>query len=208
MFVLSRFHSVYPSQNFRKSLENQGHQHGLKTKAWLMQHQYEHGGFEFQDKGQTTLAWKTMTKVSLGDWLLAYLAESTFYAIGRVCVPRKFSEHSLHTDSVAKTVSQWRHVYFDGIVQYTDAPAFYEDFTDSWSIGFDPPRQGQPPTWPYAQRIDVAKWEHVAPEGIEVHGLMDAAKEFHRKPVFEIDADFFHDVADELRVASENATSE
>jgi len=28
MFVLSRFHSVYPSQNFRKSLENQGHQHG------------------------------------------------------------------------------------------------------------------------------------------------------------------------------------
>ena len=183
--------------------------HGLEINAWLMQYQYEHGGFEFQgnrrQKGKTTAALKSLCDISIGDWILAYLSGNAFFAIGQVCQPRKVSRGDIHTDTVARTVLERRHIHLDGIVRYADAEAFYEDFTDSWSLSIDPRRPKQPPRWRYPQRIDVTRWDNVVPNGITMTGLATAAPfpEF-RKPIFQVDAGFFHAVSDQLRVESRN----
>ena len=185
--------------------------HGLEINAWLMQYQYEHGGFDYQgvrpQKGRTTETWKSLTDISIGDWILAYLSGSAFFAIGQICAPRDSKGKTVHTDTVRRTVKEARHLHFDGVVRYADAPAFYEDFTDHWKLSLDPPRQGQPPDWLYPQRIDVARWDNVVPDGIEMTGLAAAAPlPEYRKPIFQVDAEFFHDVAEELHVESVNAS--
>lgn len=181
--------------------------HGLDINAWLMQYQYEHGGFEYQgnkrQKGKTTSAWKSLCEISIGDWILAYLTGNRFFAIGQIRRPRKALKGGAHLDTVARTVAEARHMFLDGIVRYRDAEAFYEDFTDSWSLPIEPPRPGQPPDWRYAQRIDVTRWEHVVADGIIVPGLSAAAPlPEYRKPIFQVHADFFHRVSEELRVQS------
>lgn len=182
---------------------------GFEINAWLMQYQYEHGGFEFQgnrrQKGKTTATWKSLCDISIGDWILAYLSGSTFFAIGQVCLPRKVSRGDGHTDTVSRTVSEARHIHLDGIVRYTDAEAFYEDFTDTWNLSIDPRRPNQPQHWLYPQRIDVTRWENVVPDGITMSGLARAAPFPEcRKPIFQVDASFFRNVADQLRVESKN----
>ncbi|HEY7153371.1 MAG TPA: hypothetical protein VH575_05380 [Gemmataceae bacterium] len=56
--------------------------HGLRIDAWLLQYQYEHGGFEYQgnrrQKGRTTATWKSLREVEIGDWLMAYLSGGFF----------------------------------------------------------------------------------------------------------------------------------
>lgn len=182
--------------------------HGLDINAWLMQYQYEHGGFDYQgnrrQKARTTETWRSLTAVAAGDWLLAYLSGNAFFAIGQICLPRKLQTQECQTDSVSRTVKDARHLYFEGLVRYLDADVLYEDFTDEWNSPNDG-HSDRPPFYPYAQRIDVIEWENVVPDGIEMSGLASAAPlPQYRKPIFQIDADFFHDVSGELRVASRN----
>lgn len=42
--------------------------------------------------------------------------------------------------------------------------------------------------------MDVVEWKFVVPEGIQKHGLMDAALGFHRNAVFEVEDSFFREV--------------
>jgi hypothetical protein len=67
-------------------------EHGLEIHAWLLQYQYEHGGFDYQgnrrQKGRTTAVWKSVREVEIGDWLMAYLSGGWFFAVGRVVEPR------------------------------------------------------------------------------------------------------------------------
>ncbi len=180
--------------------------HGLAINAWLMQYQYEHGGFSYQgnrrQKARTTETWKSLTDVSAGDWVLAYLSGNAFFAVGEICPPRKLQTNDFHSDSVARTVSGSRHIYFDKLVKYTDAPVLYEDFTDDWNNPGDSSID-RPPLYSYAQRIDVIEWQHVVPDGIEMSGLATAAPlPQYRKPIIQIDEGFFHGVAEELRLAA------
>jgi hypothetical protein len=181
-------------------------EHGLEVHAWLLQYQYEHGGFGYQgnrrQKGRTTAAWKSVLEVEIGDWLMAYLSGGWFFAVGRVVEPktREWQAGAIqHSDTVERTVRQGHHLYFDGIVRYRDAPAFYEDFADPWNVSTDGMRDHQPESWPYAQRIDVAEWEHVVADGANVSGLAKAAPlPLYRRPLFPVDADFFAEVLDSL----------
>jgi hypothetical protein len=110
---------------------------GLAEDYFAMQYQYSHDGYEFQGHasqiGATTSNWKALQQVAIGDWLVAYLPPSTFYAVGEV-VERKvrpYNSHSQHHfDTVDRTVREHSHLFLDGVVTYTDAVAFYENFSD------------------------------------------------------------------------------
>ena len=174
-------------------------QHGLSRHCWCTQYQYEHGGFEYQgnirQKARTTVTWNSLTDVSIGDYIIAYLRPSKFFAVGQICKPRKVvkkAASALYTDKVSRTTDEWEHLHFDGIVRYSDAPAFYEDFTDHWSFSTDGVSGIEPPSYPYAQRIDVVEWEHVVPNGVPVAGLSVAAPlPDYRKPIFQVKDEFF-----------------
>jgi hypothetical protein len=184
--------------------------HGLEIDAWLLQYQYEHGGFDYQGnrrrKGRTTAVWKSLREVEIGDWLLAYLSGGWFFAVGRVVEPKTLERQAgavQHCDTVERTVGQGHHLYFDGVVRYRDAPAFYEDFTDPWNVSTEGMRDHQPANWPYAQRIDVAEWQHVVADGVNVSGLATAAPlPLYRRPLFPVDAEFFAEVLDSLQSAA------
>jgi hypothetical protein len=63
---------------------------------------------------------------------VAYLRPNTFFAVGKAREPRKAANHE---DAVNRTLTQHSHIYFDGVVHYTDAEgAFYEDFTDPFKV--------------------------------------------------------------------------
>jgi len=181
--------------------------YGLRIDAWLLQYQYEHDGFEYQgnrrQKGRTSAALRSLCSVEIDDWIIAYLAPSTFFAMGRIIEPRgrEWQAGAVeHVDTVERTVRERCHLHFDGVVKYRDAPAFYEDFADHWSLPVQERGHGEPVAWPYPQRIDVEEWQHVVPQGVTVSGLAVAAPlPLYRKPLFPVDAVFFAAVQDTLR---------
>lgn len=145
--------------------------HGIKHNFWMMQYQYEdESGNVFQGGRQmraTTANWNRLTQVKEGDWFVAYLPKNrtssgnTFFAFGRVCKPRKPVTSDSHVSTVAEYVTaRSSHVFDSGIIHYTDAPVFYEDFDDEWRR---PEAQGD---MRYAQRIDVEKWQYYQANGI------------------------------------------
>ena len=88
--------------------------------------------------------------------------------------------------------AQRSHDHKNRFVFFTDAPTLYEDFTDKW-------RQPGDRLSRYAQRIDVEVWQHIAPECIEMKGLL---KYILKKPylaVTEIDEAFFRRIEKQLR---------
>lgn len=178
-------------------------EHGIEIKSWLMQYQYEHGGYAYQAKKKANLtkAWNAVRGVSTGDWLLAYLSHKTFYAIGEVISPRAFSDVKsvVSTDKVVRTLDESSHRFFKGIVRYSDAPMFYEDFSDLWRYKTQSMENGDPPTFPYAQRIDVESWKHFYQNGIIADGLADASQKRYRQAIFQIKKDFFDVVSDALK---------
>jgi hypothetical protein len=85
--------------------------------------------------------------VSVGDYLLAYLPHNQFFAVGKICKPRKVTHaarNNVRKDLVTRTTRQHSHLFLDGIVQYADAPTFYEDFTDRWSLPVTPRSKDRP----------------------------------------------------------------
>ncbi len=179
--------------------------HGIEINSWMMQYQYEHAGFDYQGgkdkKAKTTISWQSLPDIVAGDWLLAYLKPSTFYAIGEVVEPRVFGSLSgqFIIDTVDRTTKENRHLHFDGIVRYSDAPAFYENHSDTWKLrgAVD----GSGPAWfDYAQRIDVEKWLHYYQHGVTLGGLATVAPfPEYRKAYFRISSEYFDTVADALQ---------
>src|SRR5262249_30954491 len=129
-----------------------------------------------------------------GDWCVAYIPSSRFYAIGKVIQPRK---QPTCTDNIARTLRDERHLHFSGIVRYTDSQdAFYEDFTDEWTVQSNNYRchacrgnPGQLESWKYPQRIAVEGWECLRTSGVKVKGLKSL-----RLAAFQITKPFFDDV--------------
>lgn len=183
--------------------------HGLQEQAWLMHYQYSHGGHIYQGHPDqvvaTTTNWRSLGGIRPGDWLAAYLPSSRFFSVGEVITRRKRERHLqqvLHRDTIARTTCQHGHRYLQGIVDYTDASAFYEDFTDEWSLDLTNPYSQLPETWAYPQRVDVAEWKHVVEDGVEVRGLAQAAPfPAYRRAAFEIPESFF----EKIRVALQQA---
>jgi hypothetical protein len=156
--------------------------HGLQIDAWLLQYQYEHGGSttkatvarrdEPQQRGSLC------AKLRSGIGSLPILRGMLSSPVGQVVKPKRRkwqSRAAEHFDTIQRTVRESHHLYFDGVVKYRDAAAFYEDFTDDWNHPITDRGPGYPEFWPYAQRIDVAQWKRVVPEGVTVSGLAAAA---------------------------------
>lgn len=143
--------------------------HGIKHKFWLMQYQYEdEDGNEFQGgkrSGLTTFIWRRMKEIRVGDKIVAYLPGSRFFAIGTVIRPRK-KQSARRIRTVDEYVDERdSHSVRKGYVCFSDAPAFYEDFSDAWRHPDDEDVR-------YAQRIDVDAWHYYVPQGIEQDGLV------------------------------------
>lgn len=182
--------------------------HGLANGMWLMQYQYSHGGFDFQGHPThlpaTATNWRNLTDVAAGDWFVAYLKPSTFYAIGEVTAPRIRARHigaALQADTVARTVQDRDHRFLNGVVRYSDAQVLYEDFTesDSWTCPVDPERPNQPSAWQYPQRIDVREWELVVPDGVRLAGLAaEVEAPAIRRAAFKIPDDYFRRIVNAL----------
>ncbi len=144
-------------------------QYGLEKRLWLMHYQYHH-----QKKGLTTTNWNQAVKPKPGDWLVAYLSVSTFYAIGEVARTdihrERHKDKPVRKDTIARTTSKKKHICNDGIVEYNDSNAMYEDFTDKWRTPLDS-RCNK--VWEYPQRIDVDEWKYVVRNGVKVDGIIN-----------------------------------
>ncbi len=164
-------------------------QYGLEKRLWLMHYQYHH-----QKKGTTTSNWRAAGKPKPGDWLVAYLRGSTFYAVGEVINPPNNPDQQ---DTIARTTEKHKHIHKDGIVKYNDSNAMYEDFTDEWRTPIDS-RYNK--AWEYPQRINVDKWKYVVNDGVKVKGLAQVVKfPTYRFAVFEIPEKFFIEVQTALQ---------
>ena len=140
--------------------------YGIEHKLWMMQYQYEDDyGNRFQggtQKSATTANWNRLKDIHDEDWFVAYLpkkrtaTKNTFFAVGQVRIPRKPPSSPTHKPTVAQYVSAQRsHEFSSGVIHYTDAPVFYEDFDETWRFSDQ--------LMAYVQRIDVKEWElHVA----------------------------------------------
>ncbi len=143
--------------------------YGLANSVWMMQYQYAHGGQTNQGHKirRITANWNAAKRIKPGDWCVAYLKGSKFYAIGKAISPRK---KMTHQDTVQRTlggtpVTERRHLYYDGVVYYADAAgAFYEDHGDTFAVTWSSSDYEQAPleTYSYPQRIDVDKWQYAS----------------------------------------------
>jgi hypothetical protein len=181
--------------------------HGILESLWLMQYQYSHDGHTYQGGANqiaaTSRNWNALREVKPGDWLVAYMRGSRFFAIGEVTEPRRRNRHRgqpPQEDTICRTKGEHRHRFLSGIVRYEDAPVFYEDFTDTWNRPVTNALSGQTEVWRYPQRIDVGEWCHVVPSGVKVEGLAEAVPfPRFRLAVFEIPEDFFDEVRARLK---------
>jgi hypothetical protein len=141
-------------------------QHGIAKNLWMMQYQYadSHGHtFQGDRKAAIQRNWKQLDKITAGDWFVAYLKRSTFYAIGKVITPRRPQTAHDFTDTIEHYLQEKNsHKHNTGYIYYT--PVLYEDFTDKWSRPDDNRMR-------YPQRIDVERWEHYVSDGVLVKGL-------------------------------------
>jgi hypothetical protein len=163
-----------------------------------MQYLYSDDDYTYQggstQKGVTTYTWNRLKDLKPGDRVVAYLPSSRFYAVGKVITPRRSVTHK---DTVRAYVERQAPLFQDGIIYYTDAPAFYEDYANQLELEVKNRRSchsDMRETWNYNQRVDVQKWIHVVPDGVELNGLFKAATACAntcRHAVFEIEKPFF-----------------
>jgi hypothetical protein len=184
-------------------------QYGLENNLCLMQYLYSDKYHTYQgnrdEKGTTKFTWRRMRDIKPGHWVVAYLPSSTFYAVGKVIKPRRPMDHK---DAVEKYVGRQGPLFQDGIIYYTDAPAFYEDYANQLELEVENRRSCHPDPreiWNYNQRVDVQKWINVVPDGVIEHGLLEAATTCAntcRNAVFEIEKPFFKKIETSLKQQS------
>ena len=181
--------------------------HGITHDFWMMQYQYEdtegnlfEGG---KRKSSTTANWNRLKQIQDGDWLVAYLKRenstsgNSFFAIGRVRLPRRPATSENHVSTISDYVSaKLSHEYTSGIVHYEDAPVFYEDFDDPW-------RRPDSPLKRHAQRIDVEKWLHCSARGVPWPDDLSIPVNEIKRVFFKIEKQHFDEISEQLRVSSE-----
>jgi hypothetical protein len=187
--------------------------HGVSESLWLMQYQYSHGGHAYQgEKNQiatTSRTWNIVREIKPGDWLVAYLPNNMFFAVGRVIEPRFRERHTgqpQHQDTIDRTVHEHEHSYLNGVVRYTDASAFYEDFTDPWNRSVTNSSSQQPEAWRYPQRVDVQQWQFIVRSGVQMEGLAKSVPfPRYRDAAFQIPQPFFEQIKSQLQGVSVTA---
>lgn len=183
-------------------------EHGLQNKFWLMQYQYadEHGNrFQGDRAGAVTRNWRRLKRIQPGDFLVAYLSKKRnpqlngFFAIGEVIAPRQSAEHMGTVEEYVK--NKRSHEFSRGVVHYSDAPAMYEDFNDSWRAGGNPTRR-------FAQRIDVKQWTLVRHQGVPWLKELDYGPADMQSAIFQITPEDFEAIKTKLREQALNAADE
>ncbi|QGQ23930.1 HNH endonuclease [Gimesia benthica] len=180
--------------------------YGIEHNLWMMQYQYkDESGNEFQggrQKAATTSNWKRLPEINEGDWFVAYLPKkhtpNGFFAFGRICKPRKPATSDAHVSTVADYLTaRSSHEFDSGIIHYTDAPVFYEDYDDEWRR---PEAQGD---MRYAQRIDVEEWQYYQANGIPWLSSLSVPAYEIQKAFFQIDKESFDKIVKELKTADD-----
>lgn len=181
-------------------------QYGLKNDLCLMQYLYSDDDHTYQgsltQKGTTTYTWKRLKDIKPGNWVVAYLPSSSYFAVGKVIRPRR---PMTHKDTVKAYVERKAPLFQDGIIYYTDAPVFYEDYTNQLELEVKNRRSCHSDTretWNYNQRVDVQKWINVIPDGVELNGLLratTACANTCRHAVFEIERRYFQRIEASLK---------
>lgn len=179
--------------------------YGLKHNLWMMQYQYadDHGnGFQSHKPGTISNNWQQLKNVSPGDLIVAYLKKNRYFAVGKVRTPRHDKSVSDVTTTIDKYLDAKRsHDHKNKCVFYTDASVLYEDFTDKWRHPGDKLSR-------YAQRIDVEEWQYIAPECIEMKGLLKYILKNPRLAVTKIDEAFFRRIEKQLKKSSSSEVDE
>jgi hypothetical protein len=160
-------------------------EHGIKHQLWMMQYQFEDHRQEFQSykPGAISRNWKSLGKISEGDWFIAYLKKNRYFAIGKVREPRRLQTPDDPTKTIAAYLADERsHNYKTGYIYYT--PVFYENFSDEWRHPRHKPTR-------YPQRIDVEEWQYFIPEGIIEGGLQPFVRKNPHLAVVRVDRPFF-----------------
>jgi hypothetical protein len=153
--------------------------------------QYQYGE---QRDADTKGNWKTAQEIQPGDWLVAWLPAgqgmpSQFLGIGQVRRPRLAADH---VGSISASLQAKSHAHADGVVHYSDAPAFYEN------LRFD---NGFNSAW--GQRLDVEEWalQHEVglrpPPGFEANAMG-----FMQKALVEIKQEYFDAIRRELKMSN------
>lgn len=183
-------------------------EHGLQNNFWLMQYQYadDHGNrFQGDRAAAVTRNWRRLKRIQPGDFLVAYLSKKRnpqlngFFAIGEVISPRQSTDH---TGTVGDYVTNKRsHEFSRGVVHYSDAPAMYEDFNDSWRAGGNATRR-------FAQRIDVRQWTLVRHQGVPWLKELDYGPADMQSAIFQITPEDFEAIKTKLRELPINAADE
>jgi len=175
-------------------------QYGLRKNKWLMQYQYsdaEGNVFQGDRPSSVTTNWRQVKEVQVGDYLVAYLSRKRspngFFAIGKVIAPRKKRNNiGKIEDYVGKKKS---HEFSKGVIHYSDAPAFYEDFDDKW-------RPSDAPLSRYAQRIDVEHWDFVCETGVPWLSDIAVGPSQQQRALFQIKKSWFNKIVKSLKQSS------
>lgn len=174
----------------------------------MMQYQYaldDDNVYQGDRKASVTANWRRTKDIQAGDWFVAYLPKdksstgNTYFAIGQVRNPRKVAKPRTSISTVEEYIANKQsHEIASGIVHYSDAPAFYEDFDDDW-------RDADFPTMQYAQRVDVEQWQHVVPEGVPWLSKLKIGPNEIQRAFFKIKKNHFDEIELALRLASKNS---
>ena len=175
-------------------------QYGLRNKLWMMQYQYSDADgnvFQGDRPSAVTTNWRQAKDVQVGDFLVAYLSRKRrpngFFAIGKVVAPRKKPNH---VSTVEGYVSRKQsHGFSKGVIHYSDAPAFYEDFNDKWRPNDDSLSR-------YAQRIDVESWSFVCEAGAPWLSEIDVGPSQQQRALFQIKKSWFGKIVKSLKDAA------
>lgn len=165
--------------------------HGIEGKFWLMHYQYTDtdGG---NRRNRIAVNYRRLLDVKPGDMLVAYLRTNTFYASGKVILPRRSATSNDTTDTIEEYLKR-HEAYEEGYVFYRDAVA-YENHIDPW-------RHDE---WEssYPVRIDVNSWEHYVPGGVEVRVVNEISLPQRQIALFELTNDQYDRIAAKLQAAS------
>lgn len=150
----------------------------IKNNLWLMQQRYNH-----QKNNIVTQLLNLVKEVKVGDVLLLTYGK-TIYAYGYVV---KCPHQADHTSNLSDIIRNNKYDYYDGIVCFNDADAFYEDL------------RGGEDNW--GQRLSVDQWHYYTKySSVSNQGCKSAC--LNGQPIqsiFEVKAEFAQNKIKELK---------
>lgn len=150
----------------------------IKNNLWLMQQRYNH-----QKNNIVTQLLNLVKEVKVGDVLLLTYGK-TIYTYGYVV---KCPHQADHTSNLSNIIINNKYDYYDGIVCFNDADAFYEDL------------RGGEDNW--GQRLSVDQWHYYTKySSVSNQGCKSACLNGQpRQSLFEVKAEFAQNKIKELK---------